>query len=294
VVTHEFGHYLQSAFSRNDSIGGAHTGSDQLDMRVAFSEGFGNGWSGYALTNKTYADTALAGQAGGFSFDISAGTASNPGWFREASLQKIFWDLSTSTTIGFGPVWTALKTGVTATPALTSAHSFAYALKLALPAGSQSALSNIFNNQSIAIPTDTYGTGETNFGSPTIANLNPIYQPYGAPVSTNLCVSNSLDTGATGMSGNKLNEVRYVTLSLATAGTATFQVTRNATTLAATDPDFRVYGANGLVLSKSTPAANSEIGTATLPSGNYVVAVTDYTFRTTNSARTSCFDLTIN
>jgi hypothetical protein len=44
VIAHEFGHYLQAAFSRDDSAGGTHEDGDVLDIRVAFSEGWGNGW----------------------------------------------------------------------------------------------------------------------------------------------------------------------------------------------------------------------------------------------------------
>ena len=39
VIAHEFGHYLEHRFSRSDSIGGPHTLTDQLDMRLAFGEG---------------------------------------------------------------------------------------------------------------------------------------------------------------------------------------------------------------------------------------------------------------
>lgn len=48
VVAHEWGHYYQSAFSRDDSPGGSHSLSERLDRRLAFSEGWGNAWSGIA------------------------------------------------------------------------------------------------------------------------------------------------------------------------------------------------------------------------------------------------------
>ncbi len=292
VVTHEFGHYLQSVFSRDDSIGGSHGGTDdQLDMRVAFSEGWGNAWSAYALGNKIYADTSGASQASGFSMDISVGTA-NPGWFKEGSVQKVIWDLSTGS-IGFGPVWTAMKTSLTASPALTSAHSFANALRMSLPS-SLVTLNAVFNNQLIVVPSDAYGTGETNFGSPAIAKINPIYTAYGAlGTTTNICVTNAADTAG---AGNKAGEHRYIRMALA-AGARTFTVTRDAATTTAnipTDPDFRVYSAAGSVLSASLGTTNTDSATATLAAGNYVLVLTDYTFRTTLSTRISCFDITVN
>ena len=58
VIAHEWGHYYQSAFSRDDSPGGAHSGGDRLDRRVAFSEGWGNAWSGIALARSNYTDSS--------------------------------------------------------------------------------------------------------------------------------------------------------------------------------------------------------------------------------------------
>lgn len=293
VVAHEFGHYLQSVFSRDDSIGGSHGGqNDRLDMRVAFSEGWGNGWSGYSLGNKFYADTSGFSQADGFSLDISAGETSNPGWFKERSVQKIIWDLSNGS-IGFSSVWAAMKAGFTTSPALTSAHSFANTLRVNLPA-SRTMLDAVFNNQSITVPSDAYGTGETNFGSPEIAEIRPIYTSYGALGSTrNVCVTNAADTGG---AGNKAGEHRYLRLSLP-AGTRMFTVARDlatATAGIATDPDFRVYNAAGTFLISETSTANIESATSTLAAGDYILALTDFKFQVSTTQRRPCFDITVN
>lgn len=297
VVAHEFGHYLQSAFSRNDSIGGSHGGTnDRLDMRVAFAEGWGNGWSGYSLGNPIYSDTAGAGQANGGTFDVSLGEASNKGWFKESSVERIIWDLSNNTSIGFSQVWSALKTGFASSPALTSAHSFANALRLSLPAGAaQTALTTIFSSESIAVPTDAYGAGETNFGSPAIARINPIYTTYGALNSTtNVCVSNDADTAGV---GNKAGQHRYIKLNLAASGNRTITVASDAATQAAlisTDPDFTLYFATGQGVRRETDAANTETVTGTLPAGEYVIALTDFKFRTSTTLRAPCFNVTVN
>ena len=293
VVAHEFGHYLQSVFSRDDSIGGRHGGSnDRLDMRVAFSEGWGNGWSGYALGNKFYADTSGADQANGFSFDISAGETPNPGWFKEKSVQKIIWDLSTGS-VGFSSVWTAMKAGFATSPALTSAHSFANTLRVNLPS-LRTMLDTVFNNQSIVVPSDAYGTGETNFGSPVIAEIQPIYITYGGPGPiSNVCVTNAADAGG---AGNKAGEHRYLRLSLP-AGPRTFTVARDsATTTAgiATDPDFRIYNAAGAFLIGETSTTNIESASTTLTAGDYVLALTDHNFQTSTTSRKTCFDITVN
>ena len=293
VVAHEFGHYLQSVFSRDDSIGGSHGGTnDRLDMRVAFSEGWGNGWSGYALGNRFYADTSGFSQADGFSFDISAGETTNPGWFKESSVQKVIWDLSTGS-IGFGQVWTAMKAGFAASSALTSAHSFANALRVNLPA-SRTTLNAIFNDQNIIVPSDAFGAGETNFGSPPIAEIQPIYITYGALGSiSNVCVTNAADSGG---AGNKAGEHRYLKLSLP-AGARTFTVARDLTTAAAgiaTDPDFRVYSTAGAFLIGESFTANIESATATLAASDYVLALTDFNFRTSTALSRPCFNVTVN
>ena len=291
VVTHEFGHYLQSAFSRNDSVGGTHGGSnDRLDMRVAFSEGWGNAWAAYALNNRIYADTSGPGQVNGFTLDVSLGEANNPGWFKERSVQKIIWDLSTGT-IGFGPVWAALKTGFSQSAALTSAHAFANALRVSLPS-SLATLTSIFNNQQITVPTDPFGAGETNFGSPALSQLNPIYAAYGALGSTsNLCVTNAADPG---QAGNKAGQHRYIKLALP-PGSRTINVTRDAFTAAATDPDFSLYSVAGLVLRSDGGTPNTELATTAVSSaGDYVLAITDYNFKTSPTLRTNCFNVTVN
>ncbi len=66
VIVHEWGHYFQSILSRDDSIGGNHGGGDLLDMRVAFSEGWANAYSGLATARDAYIDTSGSQQAGGF------------------------------------------------------------------------------------------------------------------------------------------------------------------------------------------------------------------------------------
>lgn len=54
VIIHEWGHYFEDKLARSDSIGGSHSGGDRLDMRVAFSEGFGNAWSGIITDDPYY------------------------------------------------------------------------------------------------------------------------------------------------------------------------------------------------------------------------------------------------
>lgn len=297
VVAHEFGHYLQNAFSRDDSIGGAHGGSnDRLDMRVAFSEGWGNAWSAIALNDPIYSDTNNRGQASGGSFDVSVNDGTNPGWFKEPSVQKIFWALAISPNVGFTKVWLTLKNGLKSNAALTSIHSFARALTTANPtAGAETAA--ILAAQSIALPSSSYADNETNFSSPAIANIRPIYLPFVLPGSApaNFCVDSGADPGR---SGNKAGEYRYVRLNLPQSGSRTFTVSQTSSSSGTSDPDFVIYGNAGLILSSNGTTDNSrEVASTSLAAGEYVMVITDYNLYSApdqsklNSS--SCFNLTI-
>jgi hypothetical protein len=298
VVAHEFGHYLQNAFSRDDSIGGPHGGpDDRLDMRVAFSEGWGNAWSGIALNDPVYTDTIGANQAGGIAFNVSLGTATNPGWFKEPSVQKMFWDFSqNSPDIGFTQVWATMKTGMKASPALTGIHAFARSLANANAAATTS-IRTILATQGIALPNTSYADNETNFGSPTpLADTNPIYLSYGGVGTslTNVCVNNAVDPTR---AGNKAGEYRYIRLTLPQAGQRIINVTGSSSTpTGQTDPDLVLYSAAGAVLRANGTNANSESASGVLPAGDYVLVVTDFNLAKSASAggnTRACFTVTI-
>ena len=293
VVAHELGHYLQEAFARDDSVGGLHGGPDDLlDLRVAFSEGWSNGWSGIALNNPVYSDTIGPSQASGGSFNVSVGESTNPGWFREHSVEKMFWDFSNHASIGFSQVWSTLKTGLTVSAALSSIHSFARAL--ADDTSNNALVASILATQNIVLPTTPYADNETNFGNPVIANINPIYLTYGSlnTALANVCVGNAADPL---FDANKAGEYRHVRLTLP-AGNRTFTVTQSSSTPNASDPDFVLHNSAGRLLEANGIVSNSETATWSLPAGDYVLAITDFRlFRPTSSGgnTSACFSLTV-
>ena len=284
VVAHEFGHYLQSAFSRDDSVGGTHGQNDRLDLRVAFSEGWGNAWSGIALANPVYADTNGRNQVGGFSFDVSQANSTNPGWFKEASVQKVFWDFSNSPEIGFTRVWSALKNGLTRLPALAGIHSYAHALAVDNSTATTTII-NILGMQGITLPSTPYADNETKFGSPELTNVKPIYLDYPAVGSTlaNICVDSAADPLR---HRNKAGQFRYVRLKLP-AGPRTISVTQISG--GSTDPDFVLYDRTGGIFQSNGTALNVETASTitSLPAGEYVLAITDF------NLSSSCFSLTV-
>lgn len=272
VVAHEWGHYYQSAFSRDDSPGGEHGPGDLLDRRLAFSEGWGNAWSGIALGRSTYSDSSGVGQGSGFAFDLSAAPAANRGWFREQSIQAIFWNLERAA--GFGAIHATMtgpfKTGVP----VTSIHPFAAAFAVAAPSQA-STLANLLAGQSISSSTDDpFGTLETNDGG--VERATPLYGTYRA-TATRACVTNQAG------SANKLGNFAYIRFTLASAGRHRIIVSGGGS---ATDPDFVVYQ-GGVVGASSALAPDTEDATLNLPAGESVLVIRDF------NATTACFNVSI-
>jgi hypothetical protein len=274
VVVHELGHYLQSAVSRNDSVGGQHGATDRLDMRLALSEGWGNAWSGIALDDPVYRDSLGPAQSMGFIVDVSAPPPpAQAGWYKEDSLQFVIWQVNQQ--LGLGPLWQALTGLVRTTDAATSAHLLAFALKQVAPAQA-STVASIFGSQNITT-NDAFGTGETNSGG--IADALPLYRPHsgvgGTLAGESLCV-----TDAAGLP-NKLGNYAFVRVTLA-AG-------QRAITLAGgTNPGFEIFNATFRARSINAQPGSAQLS-VNLAAGSYVIAVTDLRL-----AGRQCLSLTIN
>jgi hypothetical protein len=256
VVAHEWGHYFQDAFSRDDSIGGPHTGTDFLDIRVAFSEGWGNAWSGMALNQSFYADSNNTRQQSGFRLDLSQPVSDNPGWFKESSVQYMLYSLHSSA--GFTPIFNAMTGALRTGTAVTTIHSFAAAVN---DTGAKSTLNSLLGQQSIGQNLDAYGAGETN-NAGNAANL-PIYRALtvGQPLA-NQCLSI-----ARGLP-NKLGNSLFYKFNVPAAREYIFRVTGG------TDPDFVVYqnGPRGAGLSE---VVGSEAARGTLQAGDGVIIISD-------------------
>ena len=286
VIAHEFGHYLQSAVSRDDSVGGAHTSNDKLDARVAFSEGWGNGWSGIVFANPLYTDTFGVRQTMSFNIDVSvAATGIDRGWFSETTAQYLIW--KTNETTGFGPVFTALTT-FPSSPAFSSLFSFAAAVKATSPANAAT-ITTLFANQQVSTQ-DAFGTGETNNGGVAApAPALPVYKTHVAALGAaqNYCVTASADARN---DGNKLGEFVYVRFTF--SGARTLVVTKTSPPGAATtDPDFTLLKSDGTTVDAGSGVDDMETLTVTLPTGTHTIALSDFKLALPN---TSCFNFTVN
>ncbi|NDZ14125.1 hypothetical protein C7T35_35295 [Variovorax sp. WS11] len=281
VVAHEWGHYYQSAFSRDDSPGGSHSLSELLDRRLAFSEGWGNAWSGIALARSNYTDSTGANQALGSSLDLTAGTTSNPGWFREASIQSIFWNLNNQ--VGFKPIHDALTGSFKTSTAVTSIHPFSVAFNAAA-SGSASALNALLVGQGIAVPNNQFADNETNSGGLTSFAL-PMYRTATLGVGTQACVTNQVDPGR---AGNKLGSYAYLRFTAPTQRNYSVTIAVTGGT-PGTDPDFVVYQGRRAGQGLST-VGGSESGAVSLSAGEAVLVLNDFN----NVSANTCFTVTIN
>jgi hypothetical protein len=283
VIAHEFGHYIEDKLSRSDSIGGEHGPGEKLDLRVAFSEGWGNAFSGMVLNDSVYRDS-FDRFARDFNFDLEqdSGGAAQEGWYSEASVGEILWDLfdaanesGDEVALGFGPILNAMTSGQRTTPALTSIFSFLQALREEVP--SQSAAINQLRNGEQISGTDAFGNGENNNGGDAL-NL-PVYRSLelNDPQQQPFCVRVS----SGGDIGNKLGFSRFFRLDLASARTVTITVVGTADpgtpgSVAAQDPDIWVYRQGRVVAVGETSGQTEQLSQLQLSAGTYVIEAYDY------------------
>ena len=304
VVAHEWGHYFQDSFSRDDSFGGVHRDGDELDMRVAFSEGWGDAFSGMAINRSVYQDSNGTGQANGGCLDLesdaqhpSCSVPTNPGWYSETSIARVLWDVFDSTadgadtvSLGFGPIYTVMNNEMATTRAVTSIYPFAAALK-SRNAVASAGIDAILNDQQIAVGDsgfDQWGSGETNdAGDPSIL---PLYVSAAVPGTvSNVCSNDNFDSHH---DGNKIGVSKFLKFTLSAARSVTITAT-NASGYSGTDPDMQLSGA-GLIASAESSTPNSETLTKSLGAGTYVVEVYEYSNTTTSPKGKTCFNVAIN
>jgi hypothetical protein len=306
VIVHEWGHYFEDAFSRSDSIGGPHTRGDQLDMRVAFGEGWGNALSAMVTGDSVYRDVSGPQQGDGFGFNVEgpppfANQNPNPGWYSEESIQELLYDLYDSNAdfmadgltiddvaLGFAPIYAVLRDQQRAAIALTSIFPFINALKAVVPADA-SLIDALVNAQSIDTIGDDYGATETNHGDPPSPDLQSVYGTLtvgGGPV--NVCSLDDFNSPPPGTgSTNKLGSRRFLRFSAASSANHTFRAVATAVPPGeSADPDMELHragfvasliGAPGADCTAATPLLCNETGTLSLTPGDYVLEVYEWT-----------------
>jgi hypothetical protein len=326
VISRVWGQYLADAFGRDDSGAGPHAPGDQLDLRSAFREGWGNAIAAILTGDPVYRDTQGPRQSQGVSFNVEGEPATNvnpaPGWFSERSIGELIYNVYDATanfvpagsttqdnvTLGFGPLFDALTGPLKNTPAQTSIFPFINALQKAAPQNVQLDIDALVKAEGMDSIVDDYGTTETHFGTPATPKLTSVYDNVivngGA---SNVC---SLDVfkSATSGSADKLGARRYPRFSVTTSGTYTFRATA-VNPPAAADPDLVLHQvgrigsatnapSNSCTQSwQTTPGVCTESFTAPLSPGDYTLEVYEWTNIADDPGHPpigdTCFDVTV-
>ncbi len=299
VVIHEWGHYYEDAFARSDSIGGAHGGGDALDPRVAFGEGWGNAWSGIATDDPVYVDTSGSNQANGFTIDVESGPeGGNPGWWNEASVQEIIYDLydaanDDAAALGFEPIHAVLTGGQRSTEAMTTLFSFIHFLR-ANNAAQVADIDQVVAAHDIATIDNVWGDDRTGGGflesdGDDGSEFGGGYEQYVSPVHRDLlvvddgdtvevCTSNAVDPGSASEQ-NRLGARRFLRFEVNMPGGWEIRLDGTNSGLADSDPDFHVLLRGDIVAvgDERSSASNVETESVTLATGQtYVIEVFDW------------------
>ena len=311
VIAHEFQHFLEDATSRTDTIGGLqHSLDERLDMRVAFSEGYANAFSGMVLNDPMYRDSFGTAQGSDSNFSLESRAATVPGWYNETSVQRIAWDLFDSVndgadvvSLGFGPLYSVFATELRSNVPLTSLFPFISALKLrpGVPAAQVDQLveaERIAGTSMGIVSTtmDAYATTETHSG--VLASSADVVLPVYAPITPNgptvrLCASSSIATvdGTIETSYNKLGNRRF--LRFGVSGTRTIRINVSCPAGDADcggtpvpDSDFVVSRAKDVTVCRNRDAAGREPGHSMPPPATTCSRSTSG--RTSISARVWC------
>jgi hypothetical protein len=272
VLVHELAHYLEDRLGRTDSAGGSHSTTSRLDPRLAFSEGWANAFSAIVLGDPIYKDSMGAEQAGGFTFDVEANSASNEGWYNESSVHSVLYDIYDqaadgldATAAGFGPLWEGITGWHADTEALTSLFSLIPELKNRLPADATN-IDALLSDQSIVGPTmDIWASTETNDAG-RASDVLPVYTGVTVDDATPVQVCTIDQFG----SFNRLSNRRFVTFDVA----ASDQYRITVTGPAGSDPDLFLYK-RGFLNSSEGFVEAQEVLTQALSLGRHVLEVYD-------------------
>lgn len=293
VIIHEWGHYFEDRLSRTDSIGGRHTISDRLDMRVAFGEGFGNALSGMITDDPLYIDTFGVGQSSGFTINVEENfNGVQQGWYVEGSVQSLLYDFydasddgADSISLGLGPIYNVLVNEQKDSDVFTSIFSFSSALK-ANNVAAAAGITSLLESQSIVGDTvDEIGSTETNNAGNTTAVL-PVYTVLSNGVAENVCTTSDFGTR------NKLSNFRYLTFNVVTPGTHTIMITKTSLDFRDTDPDIRVFQKGKLLFTGQSVVVNSETVSGSLSSGIHTLDLLEFNLFD-GVVGEACFDVLI-
>ncbi len=282
IIIHEWAHFFEDKFSRSDSIGGGHSSGDALDIRVAFGEGFGNAMSAIATDNPIYFDTSGFNQSSGWYMNIESAPAENPGWFSEASIQRILYDLYDNNnegldqaSLGFRPIFNAMVGKERNAKAFTSIFTFIHALKSENSAHASS-IDQVVASERINTIHDAYGNYRSNTANGVFTS--PLYRNLEIGKWVTQCNKN--DYGVY----NKLGNRTFMKVNISNAGVYTFGAKPYGSSYG--DPDIVIYDTHypyDIKGMSPLEGESSDALTINLQPGEYMIEVYD------SSYQNSCF-----
>ncbi len=294
VIVHEWGHYFEENLSRLDSMAGLHSLSAKLDPRLAFSEGWSNAFAAIVTGDPEYKDSLGAAQNSGLKIDLENLDRRNKGWFNEASVTSIIYDVFDASsdgddriTVGFAPIYNALTDmNFRQSNAFVTIFSFSESLL------NHSNISLVDYNALLAgqsiTASNALGAGENNNGS--IESALPVYKEAivdGEAVQ----VCSVDDAGNFNRLGNRElvffdvpQQGNYVvSMSLISGGDER-------------DPDFNLWQAGEIIAEAASSMQGREAYTGILNSGRYVAETYDFFNINGTSDRRGdgCFDFQVS
>lgn len=294
VVQHEFGHYLEHEMSRSESLGGSHNMNSKLDIRVAFGEAWGNAFAGMASGDPIYRDSLGSRQELGFIIDVDDSTPYNKGWYSEASIQAILFDLFDGTDdeagdnieLGFKPLYDILTSDAYADfEGFASIYAFIDLLKHQAPEHA-AAITDLMHAQNI-FGTGMYGENETNDANAAI--LLPVYNSIHVGQTINVCSDKRFQ------SYNGIDIRRLVKFTVPAEKTYQFTIARKGGAMSRTQPRMNIYQ-RGQRMSGSNRTANDMLSAnRRLSAGTYILEIYEATnIEHGNGGGLACFDVRVN
>lgn len=293
VVVHEWGHYFEDVLSRADSLGGPHTGGDRLDPRVAFGEGWGYAIAAMILEDPNARDSGGVRQANGFNIPVDRNSNVNPGWFSEATVQSVLYDLfdadpdgADNVESGLGPIYETLtSSSYLNSPYFTTIFLFADEYRQQQSATS-AGLDALLTDQDVN-GTGPNGASETNDGG--ISSTVPVYkQVTSGGSAVEICSVNDAGTQ------NKLANTIFLEFTPPTSRTYTLTMSRTSGANDR-DPDFYLFENGVRVRIAESGVANTETWSGALTGGvKYVIDARDWNNIGGSPSGDACYNFTAN
>lgn len=291
VILHEWTHFLERALSRFDNIGGDHSQLEKMDMRLAFSEGFANAWSGILMDDVIYKDALGASQSTGFFINLADKSQSLRGWYSEGSVGAIVYNYYLTAINGPEANLIELLNSFTSTEYKSSSYlSSIFLFSSIMQAQSSAGFAtwvDLLKEQNIN-SISASGEGEVNAGG--YAEVLPVYKKLSLVTpSVSLCSTNRFGNQ------NHLGNFQFVHLAIQNPRRFTIQANAINQNIQS-DPDIYLYSAGINIYSARSAQENTESFSLFLQPGEYSLAVVEADLLDASESRdiTHCFQLELS